>query len=340
MEHERRQQDFKRNDRLEDLLSELNGTLGSAEAGMDLPKEPRFPVVFVVGAPRSGTTLLMQWLAATGLFAVPSNLLSRFYGAPYLGGRIQRLLTDPAFNYKEELGDPAEHVVAYESHIGKTKGMLQPNEFWYFWRRFIPNVDPEWITPEQEARIDHIGFRAGVAAIEAAFDRPFATKGIILQYNLAALQRIFPRALFIHTYRHPFFNIQSLLKARQQYFGEERTWFSVKPKEYQQLKDLDPVEQVAGQVYHTQAGIEAELAGMPRNALSIAHEDFCSDPSSFYMRLAEKLAALGHRLPGTYTGPDRFGVHDRVLVDAARRQAILTAWKGLSGADLPLPNAD
>ena len=337
MEHEKRQEVFKRNDRLEDLLNELNLALGGAETRMDLPREPHFPVLFVVGAPRSGTTLLMQWLAATGLFAVPTNLLSRFYGAPYLGGRIQRLLTDPAFNYKDELGDPAEHVVAYESHIGKTKGMLQPNEFWYFWRRFIPNVDPEWIPPEQEARIDHIGFRAGVAAIEAAFDRPFATKGIILQYNLAALKRIFPRALFIHTYRHPFFNIQSLLKARQQYFGEERTWFSVKPKEYPTLKDLDPVAQVAGQVYYTQVGIEAELAGMPQNALSIAHEDFCADPSAFFDLLKEKLEALGHQLPGAYQGPARFGVHDELRAEPARRLAILAAWKALSGTDLQLP---
>ncbi|MBK8338981.1 MAG: sulfotransferase [Flavobacteriales bacterium] len=340
MEHEKRQEVFKRNERLEDLLNELNGVLGGAESRMDLPKEPRFPVVFVIGAPRSGTTLLMQWLAATGLFAVPSNLLSRFYGTPYLGGRIQRLLTDPAFNYKDELGDPEQQAVAYESHIGKTKGMLQPNEFWYFWRRFIPNVDPEWITPEQEARIDTAGFRAGVAAIEAAFDRPLATKGIILQYNLAALQRIFPKVLFIHTHRHPFFNIQSLLKARQQYFGEERTWFSVKPKEYQQLKDLDPVQQVAGQVYHTQVGIEVELAGMPRNALSIAHEDFCSDPAAFYARLKERLAALGHQIPETYTGPARFGVHDKVLVDAARRQAILAAWRAHAGTDPQLPITD
>ncbi|GAH14530.1 unnamed protein product, partial [marine sediment metagenome] len=28
---------------------------------------------------------MMQWLASTEMFAYPSNLLSRFYGSPYIG---------------------------------------------------------------------------------------------------------------------------------------------------------------------------------------------------------------------------------------------------------------
>ena len=38
-------------------------------------------VVLVVGGPRSGSTVMMQWLASSGVFAYPSNLLSRFYRA-------------------------------------------------------------------------------------------------------------------------------------------------------------------------------------------------------------------------------------------------------------------
>lgn len=338
MEHEKRTAVFKRNTALEDLLRELNTSLAVAERAIpDLPTEPRMPVVLVVGAPRSGTTVLMQWLAASGHYAVPTNLLSRFYGAPYLGGRIQRLLADPLFDHQGELMDTMAHNVPYQSHVGKTKGMLQPNEFWYFWRRFIPNTDPEWIGPEDEARIDVPGFRAGVASIEAAFDKPFATKGIILQYNLRCLLRIFPKLLVIHTRRHPFYNIQSLLKARRSYFGDERTWFSVKPPEYPQLRDLSPVEQVAGQVYHTQHGIDQELALMPaEHGLIVDHEAFCADPGAFHARLAEKLEVLGHRMDTAYAGPGHFDVNDRVLVDDVRRDEILAAYARIAGRPLTL----
>ncbi len=332
MELEKRTGTFKRNQALEDLLRELNTSLAVAEASLQLPKEPTMPVILVVGAPRSGTTVLMQWLATSGHFAVPSNLLSRFYGAPYLGGRIQRLLVDPLFDHQGELADAGAHNVPFRSHVGKTKGMLQPNEFWYFWRRFIPNTDPEWISPEDEARIDVTGFRAGVASIEAAFGKPFATKGIILQYNLRCLLRIFPKLLVIHTRRNAFFNIQSLLKARRDYFGDERVWFSVKPPEYPQLRDLSPVEQVAGQVHFTQQGIDAELALMPEaNVLIVDHEAFCADPAAFHARLMAKLAGLGHRMDAPYAGPERFEVHDRVLVDDTTRTAICDAYARFAG---------
>ena len=64
----------------------------------------RFSKVFVVGALRSGTTLFTQWLATTGLTAYPTNLLSRFYGAPLVGAKIQQLLTDPPTLSRRNLG--------------------------------------------------------------------------------------------------------------------------------------------------------------------------------------------------------------------------------------------
>ena len=339
MKLEKRSPGFRRNESLEALLKELNAALGAAEQECHhLPSEPRFPIVLVVGAPRSGTTLLMQWLAASGLFAVPSNLLSRFYAAPYLGGRIQRLLVDPEFSYGEEFSGLRALEAPYDSNIGKTRGLLQPNEFWYFWRRYIPNVDPEWLTPEQERLIDAPGFRRGIAHIEAAFGKPFATKGIILQYNLRCLQRALGKVLFVHTRRHPFFNIQSLLNARLKYFGDEATWFSVKPRQYGELIGRSPVEQVAGQVYHTRSSIDTELAEMDeRHGLTVDHESFCAHPAAFHARLRGKLQALGHEIPDAYSGPARFDVHDRVLVDRARRHEILEAYERLAGERLQLP---
>src|SRR5262245_47802783 len=96
---------FEPNPRLGDLLAELGPLLARAEAA-SLPAPaatPRLPVVFVVGPPRSGTTLAMQWLAATGVFAWPSNLLSRFYEAPYVGALIQQVVTNPSLDFAGEL---------------------------------------------------------------------------------------------------------------------------------------------------------------------------------------------------------------------------------------------
>jgi Sulfotransferase family len=338
MTHEERTKAFTRNSGLEDLLTEVNGILGEAESQyIELPQSPTMPVILVIGAPRSGTTLLMQWLAASGLFAYPTNLLSRFYAAPYLGARIQQLITDPTYSFKDELGDITTYDLPYQSELGKTRGVLQPNEFWYFWRRFIPNQDPEWLDHESEKLIDSEGFRRGVASMQHALCKPLVMKGIILQYNLECLRSILGNVLFIHTRRHPFFNIRSLLNARKAYSGDESVWFSVKPKAYPKLKDLAPVEQVAGQVYHTQSEIEDQFSRMDlKYSLTIEHEALCAGPEMVFDRIREKLKELGHDITDPYTGPSHFEVNNQVIVDDRRKNEILDAWESLSGDRLSL----
>lgn len=99
-----RQPAHRRNPRLEQLLAQLNAHLEPvARAVGEERNAPVRPCVLIVGCPRSGTTLLMQWLAALGAFAYPSNLIARFWGAPHVGALVQRLIADPAFAFGDEL---------------------------------------------------------------------------------------------------------------------------------------------------------------------------------------------------------------------------------------------
>lgn len=119
---------FSRNTALEMLLQDINTRLAlveQQEMTQHAGKRMRHPVIFVMGPLRSGTTLFMQWLAQSGLFAYPTNLLSRFYGAPIIGAKIQQLLTDPRFNFRNELGDLTSSS-DFCSANGKTKGSLSP----------------------------------------------------------------------------------------------------------------------------------------------------------------------------------------------------------------------
>ncbi len=326
---------FQRNQRLEDLLRRINGLLGQAETDVLAQfQQPKYPVVLIVGPPRSGTTLMLQWLAATGQFSYPTNLLARFYGAPHIGALIQQLITDPRYNYKDELLDAVPAGDRFRSDLGKTRGMLQPSEFWYFWRRFVPHVHPEYLDEAAVARIDGRGFAAGVASIEGVFDQPFAMKGINLQYNLAALAGILDKVLFLHTRRHPFYNIQSLLGARRTFFGNIDSWYSVKPREYPDLADKEPHEQVAGQIYYTNRHIERELESLdPAQGLTVDYEDFCASPETIFEALRGKLAALGYPL-AAYRGPASFEVKNQVRVDPAERDRILEAYQRVSGGHL------
>ena len=323
---------FQRNDRLEALLDDLNALLAEPESKVEREfKKPRNPVVFIVGAPRSGTTLTMQWLAQTDEIGYPSNLISRFYAAPYIGAKIQRLLVDPAFDFNDEFKDVRKSV-DFESNLGKTQGFLAPNEFWYFWRRFIPNEMPRHLEEEEVEKIDQEGFLASLAALEAALGKPIAMKGLILQYNLGALSSMFDdQVLFIHTKRYPFYNVQSLLRARERYYGTRERWYSVRPKEFDELKGLTPIGQVAGQIYFTNQSITNQLESLPTECkLELQYESFCRDPSRLYAKLVDKLEKLGHKINSEYQGPDRFESTNEIKVSGEDRCSINKAWKKLS----------
>ena len=332
-----RQPEHRRNPRLEALLDEISGLLGPVESEVAARYHmPAYPVVLVMGLPRCGSTLTMQWLAASGRFGYPSNLLSRFYAAPYVGARIQQLLTDPQFSFGDELHDLAS-AVGFDSTLGKTRGALAPNEFWYFWRRFIPNVEPRKLTGEELSAVRSAEFTAELAALEAAFDKPLAMKGLILALDIPFLDRLLDNVLFLHVHRHPFYNVQSLLESRERYYGDRAGWYSIKPPEFDWLQDEDPITQVVGQVAFTSRAMQADLAQVdPARRLDVSYEAFCADPGAVWDQITQRLRAQGMSADWPYTGPQRFPDTNQCRLSAGDTQAVLDTYRRLTGDRLTL----
>lgn len=308
VEEKERVAEFKRNIQLENLLATLNQTLWSAEkqlleklstAGQD------YPIIFVMGPLRSGTTLFIQWLAQTGLIAYPTNLLARFYGAPIVGAHIQLLLTDERFKFRDEITEFNSPVI-FSSENGKTKGALAPNEFWYFWRRFLPFKELDWLPDEDLFRlVDKHTLVAELTALTRIFCKPFALKSMILNYNIPFLDAIFKKKLFVQIKRDPVTNVASILDARKRQFGNEKKWYSFKIPEYHDLKNLEPVVQCAGQIYYINRAVTKGMSKLNyNNKLEIQYEEFCMNPFGVYQQLMEKLQI---EVTGVdYHGPDYF----------------------------------
>ena len=330
-----RQKQFQRNERLERLLLEINSLLDPLQKNINKNYSmPEFPVLLVIGGPRSGSTLMMQWLADTGNFAYPTNLLSRFYGAPYFGAKIQQLLTGPDFNFKNELSDFNDYI-SFASDLGKTQGALEPNDFWYFWRRFLPNTEPVYLNDQLLKKVKGKEFVAEIATIESVFAKPFAMKGMILEQNIPFLSSLFEKVLFLYIKRHPFFNIQSLLEARVKFHGDRRKWYSIKPKEYDELRKLDPVEQVTGQVYFKNCAVDKGLSQIGSSrCLQVNYEDFCMDPESLFRRLKDKLALQCDTDDWQYQGPERFQSANTIRLPDKDCKRIIDFFKKLSGRDI------
>ena len=103
---------------------------------------------------------------------LPTNLLSRFYGAPLVGAKIQQLLTDPRYDFRDEILDFSSPI-DFTSRNGKTRGALAPNEYWYFWRRFLPFDVLDYMPDDAlKARGDLTGLRDELNALANIFGDP------------------------------------------------------------------------------------------------------------------------------------------------------------------------
>lgn len=307
---EERQKAFQKNNDLESLLKDINENLEPVEEKLAVIDSQKYPVIFVIGPLRSGTTLMMQWLAATKEIAYPTNLLSRFYMAPIMGAKIQRLLTDEKYNFRNEILD-FHSDINYKSENGKTKGALSPNEFWYFWRRFIQYGDIDYLSNEElERQMNTDYFRKEFIGMTEVFEKPFALKGMICNYNIEFLNKIFDKALFIQLKRDPVTNVEAVLAARKRQSGDENQWYSFKIPEYEELMKIkQPVKQAAGQIYHINKALDEQLKNISdERKMVVEYEEFCAKPEQYYKELVSKLGEQGCEINEKYIGPASFDI--------------------------------
>ena len=313
---------FKPNELLDGLIAELSRLLSPAQKLVNLEFDvPRQPVGLILGSPRSGTTVLLQFFAACRTFSYPTNVLSRFAYAPYVGALIQKMLFSPEYDYLGELGDTQSYR-DYTSDLGKSRGMLGANEFFHFWRKYIPRYLPEHIDATELDNVDFADLSRSLASVESALGKPFVTKGLFLQYNLATFYERMPYLFFVRIVREPIYVMQSIWFSRLENYGSKEAWFSVKPRQFEYLSGLDAHHQIAGQVYYTERAIEDGLGRIPKDRqIETTYEDFCSNPQLLYEKIVSKYLALGCELDAGYKGPEAFksSRHLRLPPDDIRR---------------------
>lgn len=243
---------YKNDPDIEDTLDLINLVLWDAEEeiiqGYNSPEKP---VVFIIGAPRSGSTLLHQLLASTGAFGYITNYIARFWDAPYIGALQQKV-----FGF----GKYAQKMILH-SDLGRTNGLHQPHHFSRFWYRWF-----DWDEDHYMRHVQEKSFLQGeVAALEQLYDKPMLFKSEYCGMQIPFLRKTFKKPKFIICTRNITYQAQSLLLSRKKMFGSYDEWFSLKPKEYNELKELTPYEQVVGQIRRIMQQILGDLEGLGLN---------------------------------------------------------------------------
>jgi LPS sulfotransferase NodH len=283
MENSKRLDSHKKNTELEFILKTLEANI------VDLSKTRQFetnqPKLFILGCARSGTTLLSQLLAQHTDWCYPTNFISRFYYSPYMGALIQKMLIE--LDDKGELfGKQESDTINLNSTLGKTTGALSPHEFWYFWRRFFKFNDIQQLTAKELNAVDNKLFENSLNALQTVYEKPLFMKAMIMNWNIKFLAENIPNSYFLFIKRETVYNAQSLLKARQNYFGNTNEWYSFKPPEYHLILREIPEKQVLEQVMYTNQAIENQLKSLNQSKyISIQYEDLCANPTLVFSKI-------------------------------------------------------
>jgi hypothetical protein len=274
-EHHERSENYQKVPAYEAALEQFNRQLTDLEPpGAETPDEP---VTFVVGVPRSGTTLLYQVLAASGAFGYCSNVVARFFRAPWAGARVQRIL--------EPVLDPPNFT--YESDAGRTDGWAGPHEFGYFWEEHFGFEAHHEPTDDALDALDPGPFRRDLAALEAELDAPLLFKNVILDFVVERIDAWLEDARFLCLQRDPMLVAQSLYRTRRSYYGTPEAWYSVRPRRADDWEERSPAEQIAAQIRSVSESLNAASKAIDEAKWrDVSYRELCEAPRD----LAESVA--------------------------------------------------
>lgn len=266
---------------LERILARMNDRLADIGIAFDLTLDraaPALPIVFVIGAQRSGTTLLTQAMARLYRFSYPTNLVARFWRAPFVGEAVSR-----------SLGIGSEGPTAFASNFGATADLTGPHEFSYFWRDWFPgsadDARPRDLTADRALK-----FKGQLAAWQAVANEPLLFKNLLeVVPNIAILAELLPSAVFLNIERDDLFVIQSTYESRIRYAGRAGAWFGVKPSGFESIQRLDdPLSQVVEQVFWVKREISEALNRLESGrALTVSYESIISSPACVIAAIEE-----------------------------------------------------
>lgn len=225
----------------------------------NLSSEPE--PVFIIGAPRTGSTMLFQLLIVKYKMFYISNLMALF---PMFMSTIASIFQSKIVAYNE----------IKKSNFGVLSGLHAPNE--------AAKVNDMWFSTQKKGKI-----RLTVGKITSNSD--LLIKAMNNSLKIQSVLAVFPNAKFIYIKRDLFFNAQSLLMARRKLFNDLNKWWSLKPDGYLNVVDkLTPHEQVVWQINTINATIEKDLQVHNANFIQVNYEDICAHPAEVLKKIGKK----------------------------------------------------
>ena len=282
----------------EKFLERLNSILLPHQERDYQDLEEIYPTLHIIGAPRSGTTLLSQLISSHLDIGYINNLIAAFWQAPVYGIKLSRKLI------------PSAPPSSYHSDFGRTSGIHEPHEFGYFWFSLLNYKEMHEQAEDFEKTIEWDYLRCVITNMTYAFGRPIVFKPLLLGWHIRTMQETLSKTCFVRIRRDPLENAISILHFREKYLGSAEEWVSMKPLEYEWLKNEPYWKQVAGQVYYLEKSMTKQIEEVNyNNILDITYEEVCHDPKLVLKKVINMLDKNGKKIGFVSDPPRCFTIH-------------------------------
>lgn len=237
----------------------------AAGAGAELPVRP----LFVVGLPRSGTTLVYELLVQAFDLAFLTRIFSYTYGMPITTTRlVSRFTRNPSARYESTYGRIPGRFSPAENHVMWSRWFQAPDELGHY----VPSVLVNETRAEEARRT--------LAAMTRVAGRQFVFKDVYFTMSPSAILKAFPSARVIVVQRDFGAVCASVLDARVR--ATEQRWWSISPPFSAEVVDKDLLTQTAFQCVRARQLLERELDTVSRDrCLTVDYEQICHSPAGY-----------------------------------------------------------
>ena len=257
-----------------DFLNVMNQQLVGVDNKLDVKGEAKHSI-FIIGAPRSGTTLLSQLFSGCTNAGYTNNLMASFWNAPVTGALLsKRWIEDKHFTGS--------------SNFGQTSDYREPHEFGAFWRS---NLCMNGMEQPDDTLIENINWSHlanTLRDVTKVFAVPVVYKAFHLSWFIREVSKALPDSKWIWIKRDTVDNARSMLDLRRHLHNDINKWASSKPLGIEQYCDRkDPYLEVVAQVELINQWIGLKLNEINKdNWFSFSLESLVNKPVSIFEEVA------------------------------------------------------
>ena len=242
--------------------SRLNNFDRSAESTPIYFENENFFPIFIIGAPRTGSTLLYQMLLKHTKLAYISNFMSLIPSRMIIIARHFLRY----HNIKEIRKD----------QFGYIPGLFSPSE--------AGAIQRKWFEEKSSPTI----IRRTIIALSQLFFSAFINKNLNNSLRLENIFSVLPESRFIFVKRDPLWTAHSILHTRKLLYDSMDEWWSVKPPGSENLSFESPEYQVFWQIKTLETIIEDFLSKFKPRHLVIQYENLCSNPEKCINEISDE----------------------------------------------------